>query len=70
MLNIPINQEKEYTLPIQTLTDDMEVIHLSPLPQYASFEFPSYKFAPKTISHLGTAAIKGILKNQYGELAY
>lgn len=52
------------------ITDDMELLHHKPLPSFALFEFPTYKFKPIKASHLGLFNIKGILKNYYGEIAF
>lgn len=57
MLSVPINTVKEYTLPLKTVTDDMKVIHSTPLPSYSIFEFPTYKFNPMIASHLGVGQI-------------
>lgn len=46
ILSIPINTIKEYTLPIKLTTENMRVVHEIPLPQFATFEFPTYTFTP------------------------
>lgn len=48
----------------------MKVFHPASLPQYASFEFPTYTFAPKLASDLGVVTIKGVLYNSHGEFKY
>lgn len=51
-------------------SENLEIIHTSPLPHYSSFKFATYKFRPKLASDLGIATIKGILKNSNGQIKF
>lgn len=70
MLTVHINEVKEYSLPLMIITDDMEAVHTTQLPCYATFNFPAYKFAPTMASHIGVAIIKGNLKNSNGQIQF
>lgn len=51
-------------------TNDLKVVETKPMPAFATFEFPSYKFKPVLASHLGLFKINGILMNSFGEKAF
>jgi hypothetical protein len=38
---------------------EIKVNHLSPIPAFVTFVFPTYTFAPKIITDLGLFIIKG-----------
>lgn len=59
-----------YSLPVNNNTADLEVVHTSPLPQFASFKFPTYEFKPNMTTHIGIGMITGILKNYDGEIKF
>lgn len=70
MLNIPINTQKKYSLPVVMNSDDLAIMHSTLLPSFANFEFPIYDFKPVESSSLGKFTIKGIMKNSFGEIAF
>lgn len=70
MINVPITTNLEYSLPITIFTDDMKIVHSKPLPKYATFEFPTYKFQPRLASDIGIVMIKGSIVNSYSDFAF
>jgi hypothetical protein len=67
---VPINQIKDYSLPVFMTTADLDVDHFTKLPTFAKFTFPTYNFSPKTKVDLGRFYIKGKLFNKYGSLDF
>jgi hypothetical protein len=64
ILEIPINTEIDYSLPILMNSNDIVVEHS--IPSFVEFTFPNYKFRPKMREELGKYKIKGKLTNSYG----
>ncbi len=48
-----INSEMAYDLPIQINSNDINVKHISVLPSFIKFKFPTYSFKPKLVNEIG-----------------
>lgn len=70
LLKIPVNDEREYSLPVLMKSEDLVVVHSAPLPSYVSFTFPVYTFKPTTQTNLGVSTITGLLKNTFGSISF
>jgi hypothetical protein len=69
-IEILANNETFYSLPVMTGMTEEYVVHESPLPRFAVFSYPDYKFMPKRLSDLGVYVIKGQLWNAYTYLGF
>jgi len=64
------SNEAFYSLPVMTGMAEEYVVHKSPLPRFAVFSYPDYKFMPKRLSDLGVYLIKGQLWNAYTYIGF